>query len=363
MRVLTRRLVAALIAMLALCGAANWSMADELPLGAPPPSPMTLWNFLGIPQGMNQVRDATLNRRGNNPQRERVNPLKRLADPENMESKNPAIQAAAKIKADADLAPQKIKALKYLATVGCCCNSQKDMVKAALLGALDDCTEAVRYEAAVALCQVAGDRCAVCRTCSCCSADVMNKLNELANGQDEKGCWTEPSCRVRQAASAALNSCRSFRQPEGGESPVPPTGLPPEQRNTSPVPVTPVPAPKAPSPAPVKNAGTAVPVDQSVRNSAESKSGPSLISASDEAGYAIISHAPEARPVKASSKPSKAIPVNAEGLKIITPDVSRPAVKLVEHVAPAQADISTISVPTPVWSKPVPVRHSIVTVQ
>ena len=44
---------------------------------------------------------------------------RRIADPANLQSDNPAIKAAAKAKAEQDLAPQKIKAIKYLATVGC----------------------------------------------------------------------------------------------------------------------------------------------------------------------------------------------------------------------------------------------------
>ncbi len=121
----------------------------------PPPPPSTIWNFLGIPQSFNKIRDATANARGFRPQRERIPPLKRIADPANLAVDNPAIQAAAKIKMDADLAPQKIKAIRYLATVCCGCAKNRDEVKQALLAALDDCTEEVRYEAAIALCQCA----------------------------------------------------------------------------------------------------------------------------------------------------------------------------------------------------------------
>src|SRR3990172_477322 len=84
--------------------------ASALP--PPPSAPLTLWNFLGIPQGMNKIRDATSNRRGNFPGAERTPPMKALADPQNLKSENPAIKAAAEIKSEEDLAPQKIKALK-----------------------------------------------------------------------------------------------------------------------------------------------------------------------------------------------------------------------------------------------------------
>lgn len=77
---------------------------------APAPAPAassvsgnTLWHWLGIPQGYNKVRDARVNRSGDNPGRERLPPLKRIADPENLYSQNPAIQTAAKIKAEEDL--------------------------------------------------------------------------------------------------------------------------------------------------------------------------------------------------------------------------------------------------------------------
>jgi hypothetical protein len=69
--------------------------------------------------------------------------VKPLADPANLNSDNPAIKAAAEIKTEEDLAPQKIKAIRYLSTIACGCYPQ---VRPALLAALDDCTEEVRYE-------------------------------------------------------------------------------------------------------------------------------------------------------------------------------------------------------------------------
>ena len=161
---------------------------------APAASPTTLLNFLGIPQGFQRLRDATANRWGNNPGMERTDPLKPIADPANLQSPNPAIQTAAKIKQAQDLAPQKIKAIKYLATVGCGCYPN---VKEALVAALDDCSEEVRYQAAVALCRAAGNPCKQCEKNGCCNAAVMNKLQELAYGQDDQCC---PEGAVRQGA-------------------------------------------------------------------------------------------------------------------------------------------------------------------
>jgi hypothetical protein len=137
-----------------------------------------------------------------------------------LESKNPAIAAAAKVKKDQDLAPQKIKAIKYLGSIACCCPTNKEDVKNALLAALDDCTDEVRQAAATAICQASGNPCTICNECSCCTADVMNKLNEMANEQDEKGCWKEPNPVVRQAASLALEACRRVRGPEPATEPV-----------------------------------------------------------------------------------------------------------------------------------------------
>ena len=54
--------------------------------------PFTIWRFMGVPQGVQRVRDVMTNRRGNRPGLERRDPLKRIADPENLESDNPAIR-------------------------------------------------------------------------------------------------------------------------------------------------------------------------------------------------------------------------------------------------------------------------------
>lgn len=222
---------------------------EEIPLGAPPPSPTTFWNFLGFPQGANQARDARTNRLGNRPEQERKLPLNRIADPENKNQKNPAIATAAEVKAEEDSAAQKIKAIKYLATVGCCCPQTRDDVRFGLLASLSDCEEAVRLEAALAFCKVAGDACNSCGTCTCCDAEVMTKLAEMARGTNPEGCPLEPSARVRTAAANALAACQARLQPTASIAPLTPA---PE------TPATPSPAPPAPKTAQVgPNAGFA----------------------------------------------------------------------------------------------------------
>jgi len=205
-----------IVILSALIGASHSVEAAD-----PATGPLTLWNFLGIPQGVQKIRDATVNRRGNHPQWERKPPLKAIADPANIESPNPAIKKAAEVKAEEDAAQQKVKAIKYLATVGCRCYPG---VMEALQAALDDCSEEVRFEAAIAFCQAAGNPSTVCNENSCCSAEVMTKLQEMAFGKDAKGCWKEPSPRVRAAAENALNACREVHRPGT------PAGLPPKPK-------------------------------------------------------------------------------------------------------------------------------------
>jgi hypothetical protein len=222
-----------------------------------------LWNFLGIPQGVNKMTDAKVNARGNRPNLERQPPLLRIADPANIASPNPAIATAAKIKADADLAPQKIKALKYLGSVCCGCAKNKDEVKLALMAALDDCTEEVRYEAALALCHCAGNPCSSCNSTGCCDPAVMNKLLKVAEGKDAQGCYLEPSARVRSVAANALNACRNVTQPttptpttngvEGGtETP----DIKPLKKTEGEPGLKPIPEPPAPEPAKTSAAAT-----------------------------------------------------------------------------------------------------------
>jgi len=348
MKTIIRCLSIAGLGLLLTMGTSAVAQADEaneaklsLP-AATPGGPTTFWNRLGIPQGTQAMRDARLNRLGNNPNRERVPPLKRIADPANLESKNPAISTAAKIKKDQDLAPQKIKAIKYLGTIACCCPTNKDDVKNALLAALDDCTDEVRQAAATAICHAAGNPCTICNECSCCTADVMNKLNQMANEQDEKGCWKEPNPTVRQAASLALEACRSVRNPTPAETAPPEKEEPKERRVPAAPKVTPestdpgysTPKAQQGKPAPGKDAPKSSPKPPAKSAGGKSADGDGWRvrqTAGEDAsvGFAVITDQTDndAKP-QALAKP-------AEKPQKLQPAVTKPGEKCVKKAEPA----------------------------
>lgn len=176
----------------------------------------TLWQFLGLKGAFTDIAkliEALRNCLGSSfPGLESIPPLTAITNPANMNSSNPAIAAAANAKADEDQAGQKIKAIRYLATLGC--SGCYPDIEDALLAALDDCTEAVRYEAAKAFRELSGSSCATCKTKSCCSPKVRKKLDEVANKM-VNGCYKESSARVRRMARLALAGCG------GGTAPTP----------------------------------------------------------------------------------------------------------------------------------------------
>ena len=215
-------------------------------------APPTVWHALGIPQTFKHFSDVTRNRSGNHPGLEKKPPLKKLADPANLKSDIPAVAKAAEIKAQEDLAPQKIKALKYLASVGCGCYGG---IAEAFAAAMEDCTEEVRYEAALSIATAAGNRCEKCQK-TCCTEELAEKMRERAYERDDQGCWIEPSERVREALKAALALCCPYSGPIGPDAvpvdpviPVDPI-LPPDtdpNRPAVPVPNPPVPTPALPA--------------------------------------------------------------------------------------------------------------------
>lgn len=199
-------------------------------------------------------------------------------------SDNPAIKAAAKAKAAKHEICKKKKALEYLAGMGC--SPEHPEVGPALIAAMGDPDEPVRYAAVKAVLSTAGecqsaeqkrqarkalgcieschdwkkkiekslcecvdrlfgkappkerkckekieeccshlksaltgkkecpDPCKEDCPCGnghgpCCSADMKKKLEELAYGRDEQGCFLETSERVRTVAELALQACAS----------------------------------------------------------------------------------------------------------------------------------------------------------
>ncbi len=127
-------------------------------------------------------------------------PVLALTDPANLaDTAPPAVQAAAEIKQEEDSAPQKIMAIRYLATLGC--GGCYEKVEDALLEGLSDCTEAVRFEAVKALQCKQECGCKFCSSPSCCSANVRKKLEELTQ------CEKEPSARIRRNARLTLECC------------------------------------------------------------------------------------------------------------------------------------------------------------
>lgn len=136
-------------------------------------------------------------------------PLLPLTDPANLSpDAPPVVQAAAEAKQEEDKAAQKVMALRYLATLGC--GGCYDKIEDALIEALNDCTEEVRYEAAMTLTENSRSgrgKCVYCSSGSCCSEKIRRKLQELAEKTDAKGEFLESSERVRRVARLALDNC------------------------------------------------------------------------------------------------------------------------------------------------------------
>ena len=169
----------------------------------------TLPQFLGIVGACEHVK-GLLNRLRNRlgaiwPGLEAKPELLSITDPANMESDNPAVASAAAVKAEEDAAAQKAKAIAYLASVGCA--GCYPGIEEALLAALDDCTELVRFETAKALRSTATMPCKNCCRSACCGPKIREKLMKLAYETDEQGCYLESSDRVRRMARLALANC------------------------------------------------------------------------------------------------------------------------------------------------------------
>lgn len=123
-------------------------------------APLTIWSFLGVP-----------------------NPLAMNATAQ--QSANPAIQAAAKAKAAKHEIPKKKAALRYLAGIGC--TPEHPEVMPALMAAMDDPDEQVRYEAVKA----------VLETSEVCQSRDQKKAVRKAKGMCESCADWKRNCEKK----------------------------------------------------------------------------------------------------------------------------------------------------------------------
>jgi len=210
----------ALLAALTVCAGCNLLAPppSALPLAAPAAVPAAAPAAVAAPAaphvgflgraacGLRILIDRIRNRLGMRfPGLEAKPPVTSITDPANAESPTPAVATAAEVKAEEDAAPQKIKALRYLATVGCT-ECYPDIEKA-LLAALDDCTESVRYEAVKAIRKTAGDPCQRCLATRCCRPEILKRLQKMAYDMRDECCYQESSARVRRLARLVLSEC------------------------------------------------------------------------------------------------------------------------------------------------------------
>lgn len=200
---------------------------------------------------LQKIKDNKANRNGCHPERERIPWLKRIAAKENLESPNKAIKRAAQIKEQEDLVKQKIKAIKYLGIMGCCCYDEDGSVTEALLAALDDCTPLVRKTTVEV---ISGNFCGRTGPNTCtCKKELVEKLADMAWGIDDKGCYKEPDPEIRGLAAQVVCSCCPNSSPGPVAEPMQPQPVNPVQE---PIPETipdggdpaapAVPAPNAP---------------------------------------------------------------------------------------------------------------------
>ena len=195
-----------------------WGQASA-PFPPPAKPPTTLWSFLGIPQGCAKVHAQLFNRFGHMPFLEPKPPIRGIADPRNLSEGMPdAIKTAALIKQQEDLVPQKIKAVRYLAKIGCPGNTERAaLVTDAFLSALTDPNERVRYETVQAIQDTVrrrgGGNCSECGTTCCCNEKILKALADIAYKRGPDGCYLEPSERVRRAAEETLELCCPGEEP------------------------------------------------------------------------------------------------------------------------------------------------------
>jgi hypothetical protein len=221
-------------------------------VAAPATPQMTLPAFLGLKglaQGIGGIGSRIRNRLGSRfPFLEAKPPLLALTDPANKsENASPAVKAAAEAKAEEDAAPQKAKAIRYLASLGC--GKCYPDTEAALLAALDDCNEQIRLETLKGLRKSMGEACRCCQQNSCCSPKLLKKLTQLGYEVNDSGCFFEPSASVRRLARLVASECVCSGA-MGAEPAMLPKEGPPGEAVPSEAPPTPQPNPAGELPAP-----------------------------------------------------------------------------------------------------------------
>lgn len=160
-------------------------------------------------------KDAKINADGCSPECERIPLLKRIADEDNLKSDIEVIKTAAKIKHEEEMCQQKVKAVKYLGTIGCKCYDKDGEVKKALVAALNDCLPAVRMAAVQA---VGGCVCGQPYGPSCCNEEIANRIHEMAFGTNTDGSYVEPDQNIRQWAAYVSQFCpKEGAKPSGGD--------------------------------------------------------------------------------------------------------------------------------------------------
>lgn len=193
------------------CGCAAAPPTAALPVpGAPilPAKPYTMWTFLGLDPLIQKKCDDVTHLQAKlatvNPLFAPAAKLKALDDPAQAASPNVAVaNAAAAVQKKADI-PATKAALAAVAEIGCSCDPATEV---ALLAGLDNCFPEVRMAAAEAVRTSIrlGSDC--CESYGCCTPALSRRLYELGWGVNDRGCWLEPSGKVRLAARQAFRAC------------------------------------------------------------------------------------------------------------------------------------------------------------
>ena len=191
------------------------AVAETAAAAAPAaPTPPSLPQFLGVPQaakGVCNLSTRIRSRLGSRfPGLEPKPPLLPITDPTNQgENATPEVKAAAEQKAKADKADQKIKAIHYLTSEGGCGDCFPETEKA-IVEALKDCNEEIRFATVKGLRNSAGCKCTTCKTNSCCTQDILAQIYKMAYEVNEQGCHCESSSRIRRLARITLNNCGGY---------------------------------------------------------------------------------------------------------------------------------------------------------